>query len=447
MSGVDGTLTLYNAGLHGVALPVVVRSGFGKGVWCSGIAESAVSEAVCVSPCRTFLSGSSPLRSRDLQVDLSSSMVTKDLVAALVFLSVSDCSPVLFVMLTDSAIANDGSGTFLRARPVDWSSVTILSWGSAGHYCERPMTRLPSEAAMSLRQLNASLPAQVGEMLIRLGALLLPGQHPLFIVRSLVLAVLLCTGLTASGSAIADTPGPRAAGASEDVLGCSPRLLPLIWVARSCGYLELWTALAGSTTSVGSKLLDWLKELCRDSQDHWASDLRSIRSAGYAGKDLPLPDICAALKLDDYDSACTIAGHLGALWQDVYESTCVWLSDVKDLPYAQASDLARTFTSADSAKTPQLVLGGYYLGGAGPDSARGNICRILSPSKTRLDKDLWEKVFGSQHLLSLDYGGFWKAGCAMPAGPLDGGSFGSGTFFGSAAPSALSGFNMADAVI
>ena len=434
MCSVDGTLTLYNAGLNGVALPVVVRSGFGKGVWCSGVSESGTATGVCVSPCRTFLSGSSPLRSRDLQVDLSSSPITSELVAALVFLSVSDCSPVIFVLLTDSAPANDGSGTFLRATPADWTSVTVLSWGSAGHYCERPLARLPQQAALHLMSLNAGLPQQVGEMLLRLGALLLPDQHPLAILRSLVLAVLLVTGLTASGSAIADTPGPRAVGATEDVLGCSPRLLPLLWVGRATGYLELWTALSASTTSVGSKLLDWLKELCRDSQDHWASDLRSIRSAGHKGTDMPLPSLCHVLRLDDYNAASAIAEHFGVLWRDVYESTCKWLSDAKDLPYPQASDLTLTFTSADSAKTPQLVLGGYYLGGSGPDSARQNLCRILSPTKTRLNTELWEKTFGSKWLLSLDFSNFWDF--ALPAGPVAAGS--SAVLLDSAAPAALS---------
>lgn len=119
MSSVDGTMILYKAGLNGVALPVVIRSGFGKSVWCSGLEEARSATGLCVSPCRTFISGSSPLRARDLQVGLSSSPVTQKFVAALVFLSVSDCSPVIFVTLTDSEPAKDGSGACLCAQPAD----------------------------------------------------------------------------------------------------------------------------------------------------------------------------------------------------------------------------------------------------------------------------------------------------------------------------------------
>ena len=199
---------------------------------------------------------------------------------------------------------------------------------------------------------------------------------------------------------------------------------------------------APAATSSSGRLFRTLRHL-------WAASCSIGSRSSAAIRRITGPLTCGAFALQAIRAWTSlspkIAEHLGELWQDAYASTCSWLSDVKDLPYAQASDLARTFTSADSAKTPQLILGGYYLGGAGPDSARGNLCRILSPTKTRLDRALWEKVFGSQHLLSLDHSGFWNAGCTLPAGPLDGGSFGSGTFFGSAAPSALSEFSMADA--
>ena len=382
---------LGSTGLTGALTSIVVRSGFGSGIWVSVVAEDRALFEQKVGPLRTFKAGHSALRARDLQSSFADCSHTSDKIGLLVYLGVNDSSVVFLAALETSETSDSAGGLLIRTRLID--KFDRLSFGSEEHYSSVPLSRLASSGRFrEMLSMNETLHAQLAEQLLRVGALCSGPQNPLWILKAAMFSAILTTDLDGSGRKISNYPGPLKAGSDKDELGCSPRLLALLWVAEKLGYLRPYRTLASTTTREGSGLLEWLETSTAKSTEAWARNLRALRKQEFSGPSLELPSLLGVTQgvalPEDF------LHHIGEVFTDVYNSICEWLADSKNLEFDKALALANVFTTVDSK--PNLELSWVYLGFAAPCDPQLCLAKIMAPRRKFLDKALWTKHFGEQ---------------------------------------------------
>ena len=393
-------------------MPVVVRSGFGAGLWASVISEAREDSNTKVSPLRTFSALHSAIRYGDLQVDLSDTKLPGASVGLLVYLGVNDCSAVLLCSLEHAEPAHTGH-ILCRARLAD-ASPKGFSLGSEDHYSVVPSGRLSEHPALrGFTHLNGSVPSQIVEQMLRMASAACPNRHPLFLLQSSVIAALLTTDLDHLGKKVSEYSGPRQSPDSEDTLGCSARLFAFLWGANQLGYLDVYRFYITSTTKEGSALLEWLQTATLQSTDSWARDLRTLRAQPFSGPEpalLPLHEALGSPGLSEAFLAST-----GLVVLDMYSTMCSWFSAAKEDPFNSALGMSRVFTSADQTpdldglwnhlKLPLKLLDGT-------DStlhARRAMALRLAPKTSFLDRKLYNKIFGDSAPISDEYEFFFAA--------------------------------------
>ena len=389
-------------GLNGATIGVVVRSSFGNSLWASVISLDGGSSMQVVSPFRSFLASDFLLRYRDIAVTLDDSSI-KDVAGLAVLLGVSDIPLVLYVVLEGVEDSAGGAGFLVRAHACKPSLSLCL--GSQDHYARLKISRFPLAADLDVMLGSTSMKRQLGEQLYRLGKSISPEASFPQLVREFVIAATLVTGLTASAKLVGSLPGPSTAGLQTSLkeqladVGCLPRLLPLIWLASKLGYLGIWQFLASSTTSVGSELLDWLREFTSASQDSWARDLRKVRSGAYSGEARVLPSMVSLLprgiSLEQHghliSQACEV--HGGAVL-DAHVKVSAWLASCDNLDPVFAGQVVTVFATPLPSK---LVLddGAIYLGGDSSSTASSAFKSLVAPSDVdKTQYNFLAQVFG-----------------------------------------------------
>ena len=414
MSDFAAKMTLNTSGLSGALTPVVVRSGFGAGIWVSVLAENLDTIRNVINPLRTFSFGHSSIRFGDLQTSCSENSMTGDKIGLLVFLGVNDSSVVLMASLDSAEPSNTGT-TLVRARLVE--PFQTLSFGSEGHYSSAPLDRLAGTSGLcGIINLNSTVPAQMAEQLWRLAALIKPGQHPLYLLQASVLAAVLTTDLDGAGCKISCYKGPIREGSTEDELGCAARILPLLWVANRLGYLDVFKGLCQATTKEGSSLLERLETITSKSPDSWAKELRRLRKQEYLGEPLRLPVLAEALKTS---VPAFFLHHAGLVVCDIYTSLCQWLKDSEQMGYLPSLDLVSTFTTADASKGPIEEASWTYLGlplkmAMRTDSSSGVLAlsNVMAPRKHFLDMELYNQVFGAAYPVTPQFESLFRPASA-----------------------------------
>ena len=394
----QASLLMSAQGLAGGIFPVVVRSGFGSGTWVSVVASDTSEAAARVSQFRTFHSGPTSMRFRDLQADLA----VTELVGPLVYLGVNDCSAVIIAALYAAETSDSASGFLVRAEVLGGPGP--LTIGCAPCYSKLGVSRLPvCSPLQSLLTANSHLSAQVVENTLRLGLATCPDAHPLNILRASAISALLVSGLDHLGRHVVHYKGPL--GSTED-FGCAARLLPLIWASTKLGLTHAWEKLANSTTREGYVLLDWLENVTSRSPDAWARDMRALSRAAPGDTEAVLPPLNVLLKVDFVPEA--FLDHLGEVYKDLYASICLWLEESRLVDLKRSEDIVEVFSTNSGAKSPTQELGAFYLGAADPRA--GNITHallaVMSPRTKKLDEQIWFSVL-SHHALTLNHEGFF----------------------------------------
>ena len=197
------------AGLAGAIVPVVVRSSFGPNLWTSVISLDTGISTQVVSPLRAFNSSAFPLRFRDIAVTLGDSSID-NMAGLLVFLAVSDLPVLVNVILEGVEDSAGGAGFLVRAHAPPKAPHSICI-GSQDHYARLGLSRFPQQSGLNNLVNNDSVVRQLGEQLFRLGKLLAPQASLPQVVRELVMASLLITGLTSNAKMAGGLPGRRTA--------------------------------------------------------------------------------------------------------------------------------------------------------------------------------------------------------------------------------------------
>jgi hypothetical protein len=258
-----------------------------------------------------------------------------------------------------------------------------------------------------------TIPAQLCEQLLRLGLQLLPGAHPIFILKCALLAALLCTGLLDNGREVAALSGPLETPGSEDSMGCLARLLPLLWYCNRAGFLALWKALASSTTKVGSDLLDTIRRCSSASNDKWALALREVRSKDFSGPSLelqPLEDLVSkkGLATGALTFPPTALLHaMGSAFLDASKSLSEYLRKSCEAPFGASQQVYHILCEEGS---PCESLAGSYLSATVSLTAPLNtglveLYKILSPTTSKIDPSLFNGFFESADRLSVHSSG------------------------------------------
>ena len=201
---------------------------------------------------------------------------------------------------------------------------------------------------------------------------------------------------------------------AEDTLGCSARLLALLWGADRLGYLAVYKFFISSTTREGSALLDWLQTATLRSSDPWARELRALRAAPFVGPEPALPPLQQALGLQ-HPRLEEFLASAGVVVLDMYSTMCSWLADAKDDPFNSALGRNQLFTSAERApaitglwnylKLPLRLLSGRDV----TSDARRAVHLRLAPKSAFLDRELYESIFGNLAPISEEYEYFFAA--------------------------------------
>jgi hypothetical protein len=260
---------------------------------------------------------------------------------------------------------------------------------------------------------SRTIPAQLCEQLLRLGLQLLPGAHPIFILKCALLAALLCTGLLDNGREVAALHGPLETPSSEDSMGCLARLLPLLWFCNRAGFLGLWKGLASSTTKVGSDLLDTLRRCSSASNDEWALALREVRSKDFSGPSLELKPLANLVSKDGLAAdalvfpSAELLHAMGSAFLDASKNLSAWLRSAKDAPFGSSQQVYQIFTQEGSPCESQA---GSYLSASLSMSAPLNtgldeLYKIISPTTMKISPDLFNRFFESTDRLSVHSSG------------------------------------------
>ena len=404
-------------GLHGALVPCILRSAFSSSGWGGPISPAnLLPVSIGVSPFRSFTTNSGASRSRDLLLDLSGgSGLLAAAVSAMAFVALSDSSIVFTVLLTGSELSTDSTSPWIVRGMLFEPDCESLQLGAANHYSLVPLARLPRSSMFSeaIYHSSRTIPSQLCEQILRLGLSVLPGAHPIWLLKCALLAVILCTGLLDGGREVAALSGPLETPDSEDSMGCLARLLPLLWYSDRLGFLALWRALASSTTKVGSDLLDTLLRCSSRSNDKWALALREVRSADFAGPSLELQTLAALTTKEEHSTdalsfiPAPLLQAMGSAFLEASRNLSEWLRASKDANYGSSHQVYLAFTQA---RSPCETQAGNYLGGTlsmqSPlNTGVSELMKTLSPPTLKISASLFNKWWESSDRLNVHSSG------------------------------------------